>query len=147
MPCIPYNHFGKWGISIFDHRRNRAIHSFPKQHIENGVEKNKRTGQMFKPLVRVFKSLRNEMIEDGVLWEGAAPSYFVECLVYNVPDRLFLPDIGKAFYRIAGWLDDNQDTMMKMKCQNGITSMFHGDACWKMKDCRDFIEAVGDYAF
>ena len=51
------------------------IENFPKQHSENCTAKHQATNQNFKRMVRVFKNMRNRMIEEGLLSaesEGAA---------------------------------------------------------------------------
>src|SRR5207245_2874224 len=74
------------GIRFVDSSGN-AIINFPKLHISNGQAKNSvsRTNGWYKPSIRMFKNVRNRLVEEGV-FESAAPSYFVECLIYNAPD-------------------------------------------------------------
>jgi hypothetical protein len=43
----------------------------------------------FKPTLRVYKNLRNKMIERGQIEEGWATSYYLEGLLYNVPPDRF----------------------------------------------------------
>jgi hypothetical protein len=64
--------------------------NFPKLHIDNGERKNveQRTAGRYKDLVRIFKNLRNRIEEEYGLERRWAPSYFIEGLVYNVPDAL-----------------------------------------------------------
>lgn len=40
-------------------------------------------------MVRCFKNARRHLIDLGVISGSLAPSYFVECLLYNIPDRAF----------------------------------------------------------
>jgi hypothetical protein len=40
-------------------------------------------------MVRIFKNMRNTMIGKGLLADGVAPSYFIEGMLYNVPDDKF----------------------------------------------------------
>ena len=65
------------------------IENFPKQHSENCTAKHQATNQNFKRMVRVFKNMRNRMIEEGLLADGVAPSYYLEGMLYNVPDDKF----------------------------------------------------------
>src|ERR1700722_9728991 len=64
------------------------IENFPKQHCENCTAKHQATGN-FKRVVRIFKNMRNTMIDKGLLAEGVAPSYFIEGMLHNVPDDKF----------------------------------------------------------
>ena len=65
------------------------IHSFPEQHFENGKNKNVQTKQMYKSIVRIFKSIRGELIDRGEITKDLTSSFFIECLVWNVPDQGF----------------------------------------------------------
>lgn len=93
-------------VPCFPHRRYRAIneveaegfgfvgddgitiYSFPEQHYENGVNKNKETEMMYKSIVRIFKNIRNEIVEKGIITLDDMPSFYLECLTWNVdPDH------------------------------------------------------------
>jgi hypothetical protein len=60
------------------------VHSFPKQHHDNGVKKHSDSNEMYKKVVRIIKNCRNHLIEIGQLAEDAMSSFFLECLVWNV---------------------------------------------------------------
>ncbi|MFD0672653.1 nucleotidyltransferase [Cohnella sp. GCM10027633] len=76
------------GIELRPDTGSRII-NWPKQHYENGVSKNKETGNKFKFTTRVFKRLRNEMKEQGVQSAEYVPSFLIECLIWNVPNNIF----------------------------------------------------------
>ena len=40
----------------------------------------------------MFKAARNRLVEKKMLTKSEAPSYFIECLLYNVPDGLLNAD-------------------------------------------------------
>lgn len=65
------------------------IVNYPKQHLENCTTKHQNTAQLYKRNVRIFKNMRNKMIDDGLIADGLAPSYFLEGLLWNVPNQLF----------------------------------------------------------
>jgi hypothetical protein len=71
------------------------IRNWPEQHYENGVGKNTSTNRRYKRLVRILKTLCNEMSDNGIAAAKVVPSFLVECLVWNVPDDKF----GSATYR------------------------------------------------
>jgi len=52
------------GIELVSDDGNR-VKSFPKQHYENGVEKNKNTDQVYKSIVRTIKKCRNHLIDNN----------------------------------------------------------------------------------
>lgn len=76
------------GVCFFPAGGSR-IENFPKQHADNCTTKHQDTNGYFKPMVRIFKNMRNAMIDDGLLVDGAAPSYFIEGMLYNVPNAKF----------------------------------------------------------
>ncbi|MGH3191701.1 MAG: nucleotidyltransferase domain-containing protein [Streptosporangiaceae bacterium] len=66
----------------------RWIANYPTQQLSNGRMKNLMTFGQYKKLVRILKRIENELAEDGVM--GKLASYFIECLVYNVPSSEFV---------------------------------------------------------
>ncbi len=83
-----YNVVSATGIGLLTDKGER-INSFPEQHYENGVKKNDRTGRAYKSVVRIFKNVRNDLKDKGLLRGGDMPSFFIECLVWNTPDGYF----------------------------------------------------------
>lgn len=65
------------------------IVNFPKQHIRNGKQKNSNTHRRFKRLTRIYRKLRYQMIDDGVSVKDSITSFLLECLAWNVPNRIF----------------------------------------------------------
>ncbi|GLY06689.1 nucleotidyltransferase [Actinoplanes sp. NBRC 101535] len=102
------------GGVFFRDKNGLPIVNFPKQHRRNGDAKDLRTGGRFKQAVRAAKRAR---VENGV----PAPSYLLECLLYNVPDNVF----DLVSYRSAlGWLREHRDELDGLYCQNGINRLF-----------------------
>ncbi len=90
-----YHEFRSWqnqrydeGICFFS-SSGKMIENFPKLHSNNCTTKHQSTRSYFKPMVRIFKNMRNTMIERKHLADGIAPSYFIEGMLYNVPDNKF----------------------------------------------------------
>jgi hypothetical protein len=65
------------------------IENFPKLHSHNCTTKHQNTKSYFKPMVRIFKNMRNTMLAKGLLADGVAPSYFIEGMLFNVPNEKF----------------------------------------------------------
>lgn len=76
------------GVAFFP-ANGPMIENFPKQHSDNCTSKHQGTQGYFKHMVRIFKNMRNRLIGDGGLAEGIAPSYFIEGMLYNVPQDRF----------------------------------------------------------
>lgn len=70
---------------------NRDIINYPKIHLKNGSVKNQqeKTNGNFKPTVRVLKNIKASMVQKGYILKTLAPSYFLECLIYNSDDINF----------------------------------------------------------
>jgi len=67
-----------------------AIQSFPNQHYSNGTAKTERTSRLYKRMVRILKVVNNRLIDERKMSDKLASSFFIECLVYNVPDSEFV---------------------------------------------------------
>jgi hypothetical protein len=117
--------------------------NYPKQHIGNGARKDDETGGWYRRAVREFKNVRDHLIKDGILEKGAAPSYFLECLIYNVPSEKFGPTHQDTFCNCVNWLMEAD--LPSLKCQNGRQDIFNSNGSrWKAESARKFLEAVGD---
>lgn len=67
------------------------ITNYPEQHLRNGRLKNKETSLRYKKIVRILKRVENSMATAHTNKE--LPSYFIESLVYNVPNSILIgPD-------------------------------------------------------
>lgn len=84
----------------------KLIENYPKRHSANCTAKHQATNQWFKPTVRVFKNMRNRMIERGELAEGIAPSYYLEGMLYNVPDDQFGKSYEDTFVNCFNWVSN-----------------------------------------
>jgi hypothetical protein len=91
------------GICFFTSGGTR-VENFPKQHSENCTAKHQNTKGWFKPMVRVFKNMRNRMINEGLLAEGVAPSYFLEGMLYNVPNDKFGRSYVDTWVECFNWV-------------------------------------------
>jgi hypothetical protein len=81
--------FAMDGMQLFTQQDHRKIVNWPRHHYDKGVDKNAATGGYYKPTVRIFKNLRNLLYDNGALAKTTAPSYFVESLIFNVPNSEF----------------------------------------------------------
>jgi len=111
------------GVFFLD-REGRPIVNFPKQHRRNGDAKDLRTGGRFKQVVRMLKAVRRRVITDG-----SAPSYLLECLLFNVPDAVYRTASPEQAYRGAlDWLRrchrEDPVAFAALPCQNGINRIF-----------------------
>lgn len=82
------------GVAFYHRTTGAAIVNYPQQHYDNAVEKHRLTSQRYKGLVRVFKNMRSYLVDKGILEKADAPSYFLQGMVYNVPENLFSADMS-----------------------------------------------------
>ncbi len=125
------------------------ITSFPEQHYDNGVLKNTKTGQMFKPVVRILKNVRNELIDEGVITLKTMPSFFLECLAWNVPE---------VHFKQSNYLDATQSVVATVWNEMGepgkadnyvevsdLLWLFKGSPLRTHQQVRDFMQYVWDF--
>lgn len=148
IPCLSYRVYRAYpsdyieGISI-KKTDGTIIYNFPKQHIENGTKKHQATNEYYKKIVRIFKNMRNKLIEEGKLEQNVAPSYFIECLFYNIPNNNFGSNLQNSVLNSIKWLLDNNGDLSNLKCQNEITQLFGSEETqWNTNDCHAFLIAV-----
>lgn len=110
------------GISFETRRERRTIVNFPKQHYENGVSKQELTLSRYKRTVRMFKAARSYLISIGTLDSSVAPSYCIECLLYNMPSSLFATHLGTTYMNAVHWIVTTE--LDNLKCQNGLQKLF-----------------------
>lgn len=120
----------------------KQIINFPKQHADNCTTKHQNTNNRFKPLVRVYKNMRNRMIEDGYLKDGVAPSYFVEGMLWNVPAVHFGAAYENSFVNTFNWVLQSDKT--KLACANDLFWLIreNSQTCWPTADFDAYLEAV-----
>ena len=91
----------------------------------------------------MFKAARNRLVEKKVITKDDAPSYFIECLLYNVPDGLFAPKLAPTYTGILGWL--KKANLEDFQCQNGQAPLFGpGREQWSVRKARAFFRAMQD---
>ena len=129
------------GIAFYLSDEGRWVVSFPQQHHERGLAKEETTSKRFKKTVCMFKAARNRLVEKKMVTKNDAPSYFIECLLYNIPDSLFAPKLAPTYTGIVDWL--RKEELKDFECQNGRVDLFgRGKEQWSVKKARGFIRAL-----
>jgi hypothetical protein len=120
------------GITFWTRNERRQVINYPKHHYENGVTKHKNTVNCYKPSVRIFKNSR------GYISGDTTPSYFLECMLYNVPDSNFETSYQKSFLNILNCL--NKANLDNFVCQNEQLKLFGPtQEQWDIGQARFFI--------
>jgi hypothetical protein len=119
-----------------------TVFNYPDQQLINGRTKNLATGKRYKQLVRILKRAENDLVDAGKI--EPLPSYFMECLMYRVPNAHFnhtgttpLTDDLTAAIRFI-WNATKEDGAAQNWLEpNEIKSLFGGSQKWTMADAHD----------
>ena len=130
------------GIAFKTQREGRLVANFPKRHCDKGVEKNRQTAGEFKLTVRVFKNARSHLVDANMLQSGTAPSFFVECMVFNVANGAFSATTWQEqFVQVYNALD-NAD-LNSFMCPSGVTPLFGATPeQWTVEDAEEFLRQL-----
>lgn len=146
IPCLEHRKYTSYrydkksyipGIKFYTRRENIEIINWPKVHYKNGAAKNDRTKTMYKALVRICKNYRDFLVAEGHLVVGTSPSYFLECLVYNVPDNQFDSTYTVSLKGMTSFL--KQANLNGFCCVNEQDYLFEPSKGWDINKARDFI--------
>ena len=127
---------------------NTTIINYPKVHLKNGSIKNQdgNTNGNFKPSVRVLKNMKASMIDKGYILKELAPSYFLECLIYNSKNTNFQ---NSTYGSIAASIINqfNSDlingSMANYLVQNEQRKLFGSeDQQWNIEDATTFVNQL-----
>ena len=129
VPCCTYHQYRavrhySTGIVFWTRSRIQII-NFPKLHKSNGESNNALCHTRYKPAIRMFKNARNEA-------ENDFPSYFLEGLLYNVPNNCFSGSMRSTYTQVLGSLmaADEAGALERFYCQNGQHKLI-GDMPWQ----------------
>lgn len=154
LPCVQFRKYTRFqsysdqnyveGICFWTSDGKKII-NYPKQHSENCTTKHQETGSWFKPTVRIIKNMRNAMIRDGYIVEGDAPSYFLEGMLWNVPNANFGTSYQTTIINVLNWL--LQCERDKLVCANRQYFLCHptSPVTWRAEKRDAFIDAAVRY--
>ncbi len=152
IPAIQFRRYYKFrsandqsydeGICFYNAAGER-ITNYPKQHSTNLTRKNQSTNSWFKPMVRVLKNLRGKLVEDGYINAGVAPPYFLEGLLYNVPDDKSVTSFEECFVNAINWIQREADKT-KLVCANEQYYLLRDNShtCWPPANCEAFLDSA-----
>jgi hypothetical protein len=136
----PGEHGCHYGVAFYVN--GSRIENFPKQHADNCTTKHQATNQNFKRMVRVFKNMRNTLIAKGVLADKVAPSYFIEGMLYNVPNGKFTGSYQDMWVECFSWVVGADET--KLTTASGLHWLVRDNSsvCWPSANFRAFTAAL-----
>lgn len=145
-----YSTNGKYlsGVELRPDNGGKVI-NWPEQHYQNGVEKNKSTSRAYKSLIRILKSLCNEMSEQNIQQAKEVCGFLIECLVWNIPNSDFSH---------SDWTDDVRaclaqlfnNTKEEERCKDWsevseLKYLFRGEQKWTRQQAFLFIDKAWNH--
>jgi hypothetical protein len=130
------------GICFYNAAGIRIV-NYPKQHSANLTIKHQNTNKWFKPMVRVLKNLRGKLVDDRLITADVAPSYYLEGLLYNVPNEQFTTSYQDCLVNAMNWIQNEADKS-KLVCANEQYYLLweNSHTSWSKADCEAFLKAA-----
>jgi hypothetical protein len=154
VPAITYKNYEhyenpnrnryKEGICFDTHPDGITVINYPKAHYDNLVLKSKASNGNMKETIRMFKNLNVALIENNILTEDTAKSYFIENLLYNLPAECFAGSYTERFNKIIQRLLNDYNVghiISNYICANHEDKLI-STFTWNMENCREFIEGL-----
>ena len=95
--------------------------------------------------VRILKNMRRRMIDEGLLADGVAPSYYIEGMLSNVPDPNFVARHDATVLNCLRWLYACDRSTLN--CAHKMSRLV-GDSsptAWPLANCNAFINGLANY--
>jgi hypothetical protein len=135
------------GSCVFPSDGGTKVINWPAQQLAKGRKHNTDSGSRYKNYVRALKNAENVLAKAGAVKE--LPSYFMECLVFNVPaDTLKAGDLDQGFRAtlVNLWQQlEAEPTKTAMVEPNWMKWLFTDDKKWKLQDGKDLIQATWNH--
>jgi hypothetical protein len=119
------------------------IANYPRQHSANLTSKHQSTNNWLKPMIRVLNNLRGKLVDDNRIAADVAPSYYLEGLLYNVPDQKFTTSFEDCFVNAINWIQNEADKS-KLLCANEQYYLLweNSHTSWSKGNCETFLETA-----
>ena len=104
---------------------------------------------MYKKLVRIFKHMRNVMVDEGITDGDRISSFLVECLVWNVPNNIitgystWTETVKEAIIYTYNAIKDGKHKEWGEVSE--ILYLFHSERKWDSKDAQSFLRDMWNY--
>lgn len=154
VPCLQHrkyweNYPGNYmrGIAFWT-KDGEKIVNFPERHRIQGAQYQNDTNENYKPTIRLFKNLRDKLLEEERIEKEQVPSYFIECLLSNVPvDLLRINNLCDRTEEIVDFLSSqSEEDLRNFTTQHGLRDLFGPKTVqWDIQDAQQFIEEAKIY--
>lgn len=151
LPCIEhrrYRHYNSLadnsyflGVQFYAADGTKIV-NFPKEHSKHCTAKHGYTSDRFKPTVRIFKNMRNAMINKRIINDGLAPSYYIEGMLWNVPHDHYVGTHAATVPNCLNWLNKADKT--KLLCAHQLRWLLRDGApdSWPPGNFDQFLAAT-----
>lgn len=135
------------GSKVFKKSGGEII-NYPKQQLRNGNAKDASTNRRYKQFARALKNAENTLVAHGAM--KAKPSYFMECLVWNVPNATLTAGwtLSSGFGETLAWLYNHLHAEYKYEDwtePNDLKYLFaHGNK-WTVGDGQELLTKAWNY--
>lgn len=130
---------------IYDPDATQWTDAYARQHQRLVTEKNKRVNGLLKPMIKVFKHLRDTSCGSSA---GDAISFHIECLLYCIPDILFTSSVADTIEAVLTCVANFSSAQATI---SGIRSpcrekMLFSDAEWQITSYDRFNKLVQQWS-
>lgn len=133
LPCVQYKRYDALqvvaeGVTFWNQVNGEQVVNYPRLHIKNGEQKNEteRSKGGYKLSLRMFKNARSNIVGESEVLRKRYPSYFVECLLFNVPDHAYLSSYQYTYVTavefVSNALSSGAD-LLPENCATGTVSI------------------------
>lgn len=129
------------GSCVFPTDNGAKIVNWPQQQLDNGRAFNTSAGGRYKYFVRALKNAENSLVAAGMIKD--LPSYFMECLIWNVPAEVMTGssltvDFGHVLRHLFAGLSDGT-AASQWKEPNRLKWLFKSQKKWTVEDASTLV--------
>ena len=129
------------GICFFT-KAGERIANYPRQHSANLTRKHQDSGEWFKPMVRILKNMREKLKDEKVITADVAPSYYLEGLLYNVPNDKFGTSYSDCFANCINWIWTADRSQFLCANEQYYLLRENSPVTWRASKCDQFLRAA-----
>ena len=151
IPCFVLKRFRSLqsieaeGIKFYSDDSKEII-SFPNQHYSNGTNKTNQTYRLYKRMVRILKVVNYRLIDDGIISDKLVSSFFIECLLYNVPNSNFISgNYTQTLKNVIVKIYSDMENDANYTEVNELLWLFNNKSHRTRKDVLDFLQCCWNY--
>ncbi len=138
------------GVRFYPDDSFSPITNYPKQHIKNAIKKNSDTQKRFKRLTRLHRKIRYKMKEDGVPISDNITSFLIECLIWNVPNKIMNENDSWTSRLRESIVFLYQQTKEDKTCHewgevSELLYLLRGGRKWSRTDVNDYMVQLWNY--